>query len=87
MENIYLEFYKQQTRKLHKDEVGEINLDDFLKLPFILQTEFLREISQKIPSMSELNDCLKWLTNKPDGNSTKQVGGTKLKLIKSKITW
>ena len=34
MENIYLEFYKQQTRKLHKDEVGEINLDDFSYLIF-----------------------------------------------------
>lgn len=29
MENLYLEFYKQQTRKLHKDEVGQINLDDY----------------------------------------------------------
>lgn len=34
MENLYLEFYKQQTRKLHKDEVGEINLDNYNYLIF-----------------------------------------------------
>lgn len=34
MENLYLEFYKQQTRKLHKDEVGVHNIDEYLYLSY-----------------------------------------------------
>ncbi|MDX9691938.1 MAG: RNB domain-containing ribonuclease, partial [Acholeplasmataceae bacterium] len=34
MEHIYLAFYEQQTRKINKDEFGEINLDLFPYLAF-----------------------------------------------------
>lgn len=71
----------------HISESREISLEKFLQLPFILQTELLRQISREIPSMKELNDCLKWLTNKPQGNSTKKIGETELKLIKGAIIW
>ena len=49
--------------------------------------EFLRSIAQQTPSFTETEDCLKWLKNSPKGNSTKKIGGTKLKIMEGKIIW
>ena len=78
----YLE--KEIDKKINRKE---ISLNSFLDMPLILQMEFLRKISRYIASTSELNDCLKWLKNDPQGGSRKEVGGTELKLIKNKIKW
>jgi tRNA(Ile)-lysidine synthase len=64
-----------------------IKLFDFLELPAALQNELLRTIASKNPSQSELADCLKWLKNKPEGNSQKEIGGTKLQILKKNLTW
>ncbi len=79
------EYLNQEVRE--KSAKKEIPLSEFLKLPFILQAELLREISREIPSMSELEDCLKWLKKDPPGGSVKSIGGTKLKLVKGVIVW
>jgi len=34
MENLYLEFYNQQTRKLNKDMTGDIDLEKYPYLTF-----------------------------------------------------
>ena len=65
----------------------EILLKEFLQLPFILQTELLREISRDIPSMSEVEDCLKWIQNNPQGGSKKTIGRIGLKLDKGVLKW
>jgi ribonuclease R len=36
MEHIYLAFYEQQTRKIHRDQLGDINLDLY---PFLAYDE------------------------------------------------
>jgi tRNA(Ile)-lysidine synthase len=64
-----------------------IKLFDFFELPAALQNELLRTIASKNPSQSELADCLKWLKNKPEGNSQKELGGAKLQILKNKLTW
>ena len=79
------DYLAQEVRQ--KADKKSISLEKFLKLPLALQTELLREISQKITSTSEINDCLKWLKNEPDGNSQKFIGGTELSLIKGEIIW
>jgi tRNA(Ile)-lysidine synthase len=68
-------------------ESQKIPLSKFLELPEALQTEFLRKISQKTPSRSDVYDALRWLTNEPPGNSEKQIGGTQMILKKRKIHW
>lgn len=76
------------TQEVHdKAEKKSISLATFLTLPSALQTELLREISRKIPSTAEIDDCLRWLKNKPDGNSQKAIGGTHLNLFKGEIIW
>ena len=67
------EYLSQQVAE--KAAKKEIPLKEFLELPQILQTELLRKISRKIPSGSELNDCLKWLKKDPQGGSTKILVG------------
>jgi tRNA(Ile)-lysidine synthase len=79
------EYLNQEVRE--KSAKKEIPLSEFLKLPFILQAELLREISREIPSMSEIEDCLKWLKKDPPGGSVKSIGGTQLKLVKGVIIW
>ncbi len=76
-----------QKQISHWQKSREISLVEFLELPFILQTELLREISREIPSMSEVEDCLRWLNNNPKGNSTKKMGNTELHLKKGLICW
>lgn len=68
-------------------EAQSIPLASFLQLHPILQQEFLRRIARKTPSSSEINDCLKWLHNTPQGNSHKSIGNTKLILQQKKIHW
>lgn len=38
-------------------------------------------------SSSEINDCLRWLTNEPQGGSQKKLGNLLLKIEKGKIIW
>lgn len=64
-----------------------IALEKFTQLEPIMQAELLRTIAIKTPSQSELEDCLKWLTNKPQGNSEKMIGGTQLKLQQNQLYW
>jgi tRNA(Ile)-lysidine synthetase-like protein len=68
-------------------ESQSIPLLVFLKLHIILQKEFLRHISIKIPSSSEISDCLRWLHQNPKGNTIKSIGGTKLRIEKKKLHW
>ena len=79
------EYLSQQVAE--KAAKKEIPLTEFLELPPILQTELLRKISREIPSMSEIDDCLKWLKKDPPGGSVKLIGGTKLKLVRGIIVW
>ncbi len=67
--------------------INNLKLEDFQKLHSILQKEFLRKISKKSPSFSEIADCLKWLNNNPKGNSKKEIGETKIIIKKGKIIW
>ncbi|MCF7905994.1 tRNA lysidine(34) synthetase TilS [Candidatus Gracilibacteria bacterium] len=62
-------------------------LPEFLALPVILQSEFLRLIAKRPPSFDETSDCLRWLHNNPKGNSTKTIGGTKIQLKQNMLHW
>ncbi len=64
-----------------------IALEVLRELHPILQKEFLRHIASKIPSSSEVEDCLKWINGKPRGNSIKSIGGTALKIVGGKLVW
>ncbi|MCF7812758.1 tRNA lysidine(34) synthetase TilS [Candidatus Gracilibacteria bacterium] len=64
-----------------------IPLSAFLQLHPALQKEFLRRIAKKIPSSSDVEDCLLWLQNNPKGNSTKLLGKTKLLIQEKTIFW
>lgn len=64
-----------------------ISLEKFINLHPTLQAEFLRTIATKIPSQSELEDCLKWLLNNPKGNSEKIIGETNLQIKAGEIIW
>ncbi len=79
------EYLNQQIS--HLVESREISLKDFLEVPLILQMEFLRKISRKIPSMSEIEDCLRWLKKDPPGRSQKIIGGTEIKLFHGILRW
>ena len=62
-------------------------LEAFLSLHPILQKEWLRSVATSTPSQAELNDCLKWLLNEPEGHSRKTIGGTQLTLRRQEICW
>ncbi len=64
-----------------------ILLEEFLSFPSILQKEFLQKISQTTCSYSEIKDGLKWLKNKPKGNSEKKLGKNILRFKDKKISW
>ena len=83
------EFLKHSvgTRLIASLQKKQINLQEFLALPIILQAEFLRRIAQNMPSFDETSDCLRWLQNNPKGNSTKKIGGTVLKVKEKKLCW
>lgn len=66
---------------------NKIELKSFLKAPKAIQREFLRKISKKTPSFSEIEDGLKWLKGNPQGNSQKEIGKTKLRIVKGDIVW
>ena len=52
-----------------------------------LQTEFLRRISKKTPSASEIEDCLKWIRENPQGGSSKMIGATKIIFKERVLQW
>ena len=58
---------------------GSMPLSSFLALSPILQCTWLRQVSGGTPSLSEIEDCLKWLTGKPEGNTEKKIGNQVLK--------
>ena len=80
------EFLKNELEKIWPKK-NFLPLEKFLDFPEILQSEFLRQISKKIPSSAEIFDAKKWLKNSPAGNSEKFCGGTKLKISQKKIFW
>jgi tRNA(Ile)-lysidine synthase len=80
-------FLDAELNKSISETENSILLKDFLAFPVILQKEFLRKVAKKTPSFSEIKDTLKWLLNKPKGNSKKIVGETKLKILKGRIVF
>jgi len=64
-----------------------VTLKNFLTLPPILQSEFLREIAKRTPSADEVEDCLRWLRSKPQGGTKKQIGTTMLMLKDNTLQW
>jgi|GEM_PF-577832 len=79
------EYLQNQAQLLLKD--NKLSLDIFLACPPALQKTCLRSMATKIPSQAEIDDCLKWLTGNPAGNSKKQIGDTKLTLKAGVIIW
>ncbi|MBT3349569.1 tRNA lysidine(34) synthetase TilS [bacterium] len=73
--------------KLPEISENKILLTNFLALPEILQTEFLRKIARQIPSSSEIDDCLRWLQNSPQGGTQKTIGGTPLAFRAKILSW
>ena len=61
-------------------------LTDFLALHPAIQKTWLRQISGEMPSLSEIEDCLRWLRGSPEGNSEKGIGKTTLLLKNGQIT-
>ena len=59
----------------------------FLELSPTIQTEFLRRISKKTPSASEIEDCLRWIKGNPKGGSQKILGGTKIIFQNKVLNW
>lgn len=53
-------------------------LKDFLALDPALQKTWLRHVSQTIPSLGEIEDCLRWLKGNPEGNTKKNIGKSQL---------
>ena len=79
------EYLQSQAQLLLNNNT--LALDIFLACPPALQKNCLRLIATKIPSQAEIDDCLKWLTGQPAGNSHKELGGTKLSIEDHNITW
>ncbi len=79
------EFITQATQKVVATH--PLPLKEFLALPSIIQKEFLRQISNSTPSHSEIEDCLRWLTNEPSGNSEKKLGQNYLLIQNHQIHW
>ncbi len=86
-ESIIFEEVEDFLSKQIPQNKNKISLKDFLELHSVLQEHFLRNIAQKTPSFSEVKDCLKWLRNKPQGNSKKEIGNTEIKIKKGEIVW
>ena len=59
----------------------------FLELSPTIQTEFLRRISKKTPSASEIEDCLRWISGDTKGGSEKFIGGTKITFKDNFLSW
>lgn len=66
---------------------GGVTLQEFRKLHPILQTELLRSLCDRSPSMSEMEDFLRWITNKPQGGSQKELGGTQFQVRDKCLVW
>ena len=49
-------------------------LIEFLALEPAIQKTWLRRMSGTLPSLSEIEDCLRWLHGKPEGKSQKKMG-------------
>ena len=83
------DFLSQQLNFSCQTELKQksITLKKFLDLHPALQREFLRAVALKIPSQAELDDCLKWLHNEPQGNSIKKIGGTLLGVKTNHLYW
>lgn len=64
-----------------------VALDDFLQMHPARQRQWLRMVAHKTPSFAEVEDCLRWLHNKPQGNSQKEIGGTLLRIERGQIMW
>ena len=62
-----------------------IGLKEILALPLILQTEYLRSICPKTPSISEMIDFMRWIKNNPEGGSQKSLGGKIFKLQRGQL--
>jgi tRNA(Ile)-lysidine synthase len=68
-------------------KIEPIELKKFLELDATIQTEFLRRISKKTPSASEVKDCLRWIHGNPKGGSQKILGGTKIVYKDKFLNW
>lgn len=75
-----------QNRCHQAFESASIELQVFLNLPLALQRAFLRYITHKT-SFSDIEDCLRWLQNGPQGNSEKQLGTSILSIQKNVLYW
>ncbi len=67
--------------------IEPIELNFFIELDSTIQTEFLRRISKKTPSASEIDDCLRWLKENPRGNTFKNIGNTKIVYKDKFLSW
>jgi len=71
----------------HLPPLKPIEKKKFLELSPTIQTEFLRRISKKTPSASEIEDCLRWIHGNPKGGSQKMLGETKIVFKDKVFSW
>ncbi len=60
-------------------------LSEFLALHPLLQAEYLRNICPKTPSMAEMEDFTRWITNEPEGGSQKDLGGRMFRIERNRL--
>jgi len=67
--------------------INSLPLDVFLAFHPCIQSEVLRQLSQSNTSNDDVSDCLRWLINKPKGNSRKQLGKTTFTIKNNSLSW
>jgi len=75
------QFLQKSTPAIDKP----LPLKEFLTLDPAIQKTWLRQISGTIPSLSEIDDCRKWLHGSPEGKTQKKIGHKTLIILHKNI--